>query len=86
MSDNQIIKKIKNSISKNLGNNFDIVSKHGRKKLLLENCTIDSVYPSIFVIKCSDAKQTGISFSYIDILTKNVCIYPPFSVKKEKGA
>ena len=89
MTKNKNIEKIKNTIVQNVGNNFDIVAKHGRKKILFENCTVDSAYPSIFIVKASGAKagiKGSVSFSYSDILTKNVCIFPPFSIKKEKGA
>ena len=89
MASNSNIEKIKANIKNNIGNNYDIIAKRGRKKVLLENCTIDSVYPSIFVIKTKDERSGGfnsISFSYIDILTKNVCLFPAFSIKGEKGA
>ena len=83
------IEKIKHYIQNSVGKNYDIVAKKGRKKVLLENCTIDSAYPSIFIVKTAN-KKTGeinsMSFSYIDILTKNACIFPAFSIKGEKGA
>ena len=56
MTKNKNIEKIKNTIVQNVGNNFDIVAKHGRKKILFENCTVDSAYPSIFIVKASGAK------------------------------
>ena len=86
---NTNIEKIKKHIEDCVGDNFDIIAKHGRKKILIENCTVDFAYPSIFTIKTKDEKSGNfklVSFSYIDILTKNVCIFPPFSIKGEKGA
>jgi len=83
------IEKIKYYIQNAVGKNYDIIAKKGRKKVLLENCTLDSAYPSIFIVKTQN-KRTGeinsMSFSYIDILTKNVCIFPAFSIKGERGA
>lgn len=89
MATNANIEKIKQYIKTCVGNNYDIVAKRGRKKILLENCTVDSAYPSIFVVKTKDERTGGfsiISFSYIDILTKNVCIFPAYSIKGERGA
>ena len=83
------IEKIKHYIQNSVGKNYDIIAKKGRKKILLENCTVDSAYPSIFIVKIKN-QRTGeinsMSFSYIDILTKNVCIFPAFSIKGERGA
>ena len=83
------IEKIKDYIRNSVGKNYDIIAKKGRKKVLFENCTLDSAYPSIFIVKTTN-KRTGeinsMSFSYIDILTKNVCIFPAFSIKGERGA
>ena len=83
------IEKIKHYIQNSVGKNYDIIAKKGRKKILLENCTVDSAYPSIFIVKTKN-QRTGefnsLSFSYIDILTKNVCIFPAFSIKGETGA
>lgn len=83
------IEKIKHYIQNSVGKNYDIIAKKGRKKILLENCTVDSAYPSIFIVKTQN-QRTGeinsMSFSYIDILTKNVCIFPAFSIKGERGA
>ena len=89
MASDTNIEKIKKHIENCVGDNFDIIAKHGRKKILIENCTVDFAYPRIFTIKTKDEKSGKlniISFSYIDILTKNVCIFPPFSIKGKKGA
>lgn len=83
------MENIKNYIKNCVGSNYDIIAKHGRKKILIENCCIECAYPSIFTVKSKDLRSGTfkiLSFSYIDILTKNVCLFPPFSIKKEKGA
>jgi len=89
MASNINIETIKKHIESCVGKSYDIIAKQGRKKILIENCTIDSAYPSIFTVK-AESKRSGkvnmLSFSYIDILTKNVSVFPPFSIKKEKGA
>ena len=83
------MEKIKREIAGSVGKNYDIVAKRGRKKVVLENCTLDSAYPSIFVVKHIDKRTKGVfntSFSYTDVLTKNVRFYPAFSIKSELGA
>ena len=89
MALNSSIDKIKTCIKNSVGKNYDIIAKRGRKKILMENCTVDSAYPSIFVVKVKDKKSGALSsasFSYTDILTKNVCLFPAFSIRGEKGA
>lgn len=89
MYENKNIEKIKKEIENNIGKQFNIAAKHGRKKVLFENCTLEAAYPSIFVAKTSTRKNvtsTCISFSYTDILTKNVYLLPCCDGKKKKGA
>lgn len=87
MSDN--IEKIKLSIKKHLGTKCCVLSKQGRKKVLFDNCIIDSVYPEIFVVKHTDAKtlkSKSLAFSYTDILTKTVFLSKPKITEDEMGA
>lgn len=74
------IEKIKKIVKNSIGKNFDISAKRGRKRTHFCNCTIDSVYPSIFVIRTSDSNyraSRNVSFSYTEILTGNVTFLPP---------
>lgn len=87
MSDN--IERIKLSIKKNLGTKCSVLSKQGRKKVFFENCTIDSAYPEIFVVKHIDSKtlkSKNLAFSYTDILTKTVFLTKSKITNDEKGA
>ncbi len=75
----QNIDKIKLAIRGALLKNYSLLYKQGRKKILVKSCTIEAAYPEIFVVSHIDARtkrQIKLSFSYTDILTKNVCLCP----------
>lgn len=72
------IEKIKQEIRNNLGNKCSVIAKQGRKKIVLKECIIDSVYSEIFVIKCLSEEKVlpkAMTFSYIDIFTKSVILF-----------
>jgi len=78
--------KIKNVIKSNLGVTCSVIYKQGRKKILVESCTLDAAYPEIFVMKHYDDKVhriKSLSFSYTDILTKTVCLSKIKDTEKE---
>lgn len=67
--------KIKRIIQNSIGVNCSVVSKQGRKKFLIEDCIIEAAYPEIFVVRFNEKKTNRIkklTFSYIDVLIKNV--------------
>lgn len=69
--------KIKNAVAKAIDCKCSLLYKQGRKRVILTDCTISAVYPEIFVITHFDTKLKKIctlSFSYIDLITQNVCI------------
>lgn len=48
----------------------------GRNKFITFNGYIDNLYPSIFTVKAMlDNKEVTLSFSYSDVLTKNIMFY-----------
>ena len=69
------IKKVKSSVDKNVGNRVKIRANRGRHKIDEAEGVISETYPSIFLIevfnKADDTTQK-ISFSYTDVLTKDV--------------
>ena len=69
------LKKVKISVSKNIGNRVKIRSNRGRHKIDVTEGIISETYPSIFLVevenKIDDTTQK-ISFSYTDVLTKDV--------------
>ena len=73
------INKIKEIIKGAVKQNYSVLYKQGRKKVILHSCTIEAAYPEIFVISYMDAKTKRcmrLSFSYTELLTKAVCLCP----------
>lgn len=69
--------QVKQSLQKNIGRQVRLVSRHGRKKAVVSRGTIESIYPCIFTVKLdSDYENLHqnniVSYSYADILTKNI--------------
>ena len=76
------IERIKEIIRSSAPCDCSVIYKQGRKRVLAEKCVLSEVYPEIFVVSCNDDnKSIRMTFSYIDVLTKNVCISLP-----QKGA
>lgn len=69
------IMKVKSSLDKNIGNKVKIRSNRGRHKIDVAEGIISETYPSIFLVEIiNDVDDTTqkISFSYTDVLTKDV--------------
>lgn len=69
------IKKVKFSVDKNIGNRVRIRANRGRHKIDETEGIIRETYPSIFLVEVEnelDASKQKISFSYTDVLTKDV--------------
>lgn len=69
------IMKVKSSVDKNIGNKVKIRANRGRHKIDVAEGIISETYPSIFLVevinKIDDTTQK-LSFSYTDVLTKDV--------------
>jgi len=69
------IEKIKEIIKNSAPCDCSVLYKQGRKRILAEKCVLAETYPEIFVVSCNDDnKNIRLTFSYIDVLTKNVRI------------
>lgn len=69
------IKKVKLSVDKNIGNRVKIRANRGRHKIDISEGVIRETYPSIFLVEVDnevDDTTQKISFSYTDVLTKDV--------------
>lgn len=71
------INKIKADLADNVGNKVKFASKKGRKKRVIRSGVIESIYPSVFVIRMDaneavEAKERLVSYSYADVLTRAV--------------
>lgn len=77
MVNNNQLERIKAGIKDNIGNRVKLTLKTGRKSSTIKNGIIESMYPSIFVVKLDpgnerDTTYRRVSYSYTDILCKNV--------------
>lgn len=73
------ITKIKEAVCGAITKNYSLMYKQGRKRILVKNCVIESAYPEIFVVSYTDVRtgrRVRLSFSYTDLLIKNVCLCP----------
>lgn len=69
------IRKVKLSVDKNIGNRVKIRANRGRHKIDISEGVIRETYPSIFLVEVDnevDDTTQKISFSYTDVLTKDV--------------
>ena len=77
MIDLHTISLIKEEVKNNVGNKVTLTAKKSRKKVIIKQGVIESVYPSIFVVKLDleddqIPSDRRVSYNYIDILTKNI--------------
>ena len=74
MSQTDIL-RVRSSVDQNIGNKVKIRENRGRHKIDVTEGIIRETYPSIFLVevenKLDDTTQK-ISFSYTDVLTKDV--------------
>ena len=69
------INKVRNTIRRNVGRRVKIKETKGRNKVDVAEGVIAEIYPCVFLVRVSsvnpDIKKT-LSFSYTDLLTKDV--------------
>ncbi|MBQ4159824.1 MAG: Veg family protein [Clostridia bacterium] len=68
---------VKAGLQKHVGKKIRLTAKKGRKRAVVRRGTIENLYPSIFTIRLDnlpedETEQRCVSFSYADVLTKNV--------------
>ena len=63
---------IKRDIEKHLGDKVTLRANGGRKKILVNDGVIESVYSSIFVVRLQKDAQRTVTYSYSDVLTNTV--------------
>jgi uncharacterized protein Veg len=71
------IASIKNDIERHVGEKVTLKANGGRKKILVNDGIIESVYSSIFVIRLKNDTQRTVTYSYSDVLTKTVQLVFP---------
>ncbi|SHI44218.1 Uncharacterized protein Veg [Clostridium amylolyticum] len=65
---------IKNDIERHIGEKVTLKANGGRRKVYVNEGVLESVYPSIFVIRLDNDTQRTVTYSYSDVLTKTVQI------------
>ena len=71
------IATIKKDIERHLGEKVTLKANGGRKKILVNDGVLESVYPSILVIRLESDTQRTVTYSYSDVLTKTVQLVFP---------
>ena len=66
---------IKRDIENHIGDKVTLKANGGRKKILVNDGVIESVYPSIFVVRLESDNARTVTYSYSDVLTKTVLLY-----------
>lgn len=75
MEKNTTLTTIKKDIEKHVGEKVTLKANGGRKKILVNDGVIESVHPSIFVVRLENDTQRTVTYSYSDVLTKTVLLY-----------
>ena len=66
---------IRRDIENHVGEKVTLKANGGRKKILVNDGVIESVHPSIFVVRLDNDNQRTVTYSYSDVLTKTVSLY-----------
>ena len=71
------LSQIRHSLENNVGRRVRVTAKKGRKKSIVTRGVLESIYPSIFIVKLDSIPTQAVddrrvAYSYTDILTKTV--------------
>ena len=75
MEGNKKLANIRRDIENHVGEKVTLKANGGRKKILVNDGVIESVHPSIFVVRLDNDNQRTVTYSYSDVLTKTVSLY-----------
>ena len=75
MEGNKTLANIRRDIENHVGEKVTLKANGGRKKILVNDWVIESVHPSIFVVRLDNDNQRTVTYSYSDVLTKTVSLY-----------
>ena len=75
MERNRTLATIRNDTERHVGEKVTLKANGGRKKILVNDGIIESVHPSIFVVRLDNDTQRTVTYSYSDVLTKTVMLY-----------
>jgi len=68
------ISQVRNSIEKHIGSKIKLEANKKKQKASVSEGVIENTYPSIFIVQLYEgaAPSRRVSFSYADILTKEI--------------
>lgn len=73
MPDTDTIKRIKAKLDNHIGSHLTVTTQIGRKNVQVRRGVLISTFPSVFIVDLDvEDKQRRVSFSYIDVLTKDI--------------
>ncbi|WP_297435322.1 Veg family protein [uncultured Clostridium sp.] len=72
MEKNRTVSSIKKTLESHLGEKVMLKANGGRKRVLVNEGVLESVYASIFVIRLEKDTQRTVTYSYSDVLTNTV--------------
>ena len=75
MESNRSLANIRKDIENHVGEKVTLKANGGRRKILVNDGVIESVHPSIFVVRLENDTQRTVTYSYADVLTKTVSLY-----------
>ena len=75
MEGNKTLANIRRDIENHVGEKVTLKANGGRKKIRVNDGVIESVHPSIFVVRLDNDNQRTVTYSYSDVLTKTVSLY-----------
>ena len=75
MEGNKTLANIRRDIENHVGEKVTLRANGGRKKILVNDGVIESVHPSIFVVRLDNDNQRTVTYCYSDVLTKTVSLY-----------
>ncbi|MGL5616888.1 MAG: Veg family protein [Sarcina sp.] len=66
------LSSIKRNLEEHVGEKVMLKANGGRKKILVNEGILESVYQSIFVIRLQKSTHRTVTYSYSDVLTNTV--------------
>ncbi len=73
--------KMKENLDSIVGQEIQLTARRGRKRAITRKGVIEKTYPSIFIVRLENTRNSAlegrrISYSYADVLTKAIEVRP----------
>ena len=73
--------KMKENLDSIVGQEIQLTARRGHKRMITRKGVIEKTYPSIFIVRLENTKDSAqdgrrISYSYADVLTKVIEVTP----------